>query len=183
MIIIGCDYHPGFQQIAFVDKDTGEFEERRLEHREEADKFYRDLGAQGAIVRVGMEASGHARWFEGLLSELQFELWIGDAAEIRTKRVRKQKTDRQELHEVIQEAKRMANEIQKSSDLWDLEHHLTQRRKEIDRKYDFRGSRLTDVLGRLLYENRLGEEDLRGLREEKMKSIRSFAQFLRDGAA
>ena len=84
---------------------------------------------------------------------------------------------------VIQEAKRMANEIQQSSDLWDLEHYLTQRRKEIDRKYDFRGSQLTDVLGRLLYENRLGEEDLRGLPEEKMKSIRSFAQFLRDGAA
>ena len=89
----------------------------------------------------------------------------------------------QELHEVIREAKRMANQIQKSSDLWDLEHYLTQRRKEIDRKYDFRGSRLIDVLGRLLYENRLGEEDLRGLREEKMKLIRAFAQFLRDDAA
>jgi hypothetical protein len=71
----------------------------------------------------------------------------------------------------------------RTAHLWDLEHHLTQRRKEIDRKYDFRASRLTDVLGRLLYENRLGEEDLRGLREEKMKSIRSFTQFLRDGAA
>ena len=45
-------------------------------------------------VRVGMEASGHARWFERLVAELQFELWIGDAAEIRKKRVRKQKTDR-----------------------------------------------------------------------------------------
>ena len=44
-------------------------------------------------VRVGMEASGHARWFERLLNELQIELWIGDAAAIRTKRVRKQKTD------------------------------------------------------------------------------------------
>jgi len=77
----------------------------------------------------------------------------------------------------------MVNEIQKSSDLWDLEHHLTQRRKEIDRKYDFRGSRLIDVLGRLVYENRLNEEDLRGLREEKMKSIRSFTEFLRDSAA
>ena len=43
-----------------------------------------------------MEASGHARWFERLLSDLQFELWIGDAAEIRTKRVRKQKTDQQD---------------------------------------------------------------------------------------
>jgi hypothetical protein len=68
----------------------------------------------------------------------------------------------------MQEAKRMANEIQKSSDLWDLEHRLTQRCKEIDRKYEFRGSRLTDVLGRLLYENRLGEEDLRGLPEERI---------------
>src|ERR1700722_2322494 len=89
----------------------------------------------------------------------------------------------QELHQVIQEAKRMANEIQKSSDLWDLEHHLTQRRKEIDRKYDFRGSRLTDVLGRLLYENRLCEEELRGLREDKLKPIRSCATFLAEEAA
>src|ERR1700688_4811317 len=80
-----------------------------------------------------------------------------------------------ELHEVIQEAKKMASQIQQSSDLWDLEHYLTERRKEIARKYDFRGSRLIDVLGRLLYENRLGEEDLRGLREQKMKSIRSLA--------
>ena len=88
-----------------------------------------------------------------------------------------------ELHEVIQEAKEMASQIQQSSDLWDLEHYLTQRRKEIDHKYDFRGSRLTDVLGRLLYENRLGEKELRGLREDKLESIRSFAQFLRDEAA
>ena len=88
-----------------------------------------------------------------------------------------------ELHEVIQEVKHKASQIKQSSDLWDLEHYLTERRKEIDRKYDFRSSRLTDVLGRLLFENRLGEDDLRGLREEKMKAIRSFAQFLRDGAA
>ncbi|SRR6266446_6758841 len=60
MIIIGCDYHPGFQQIAFVDTETGECGERRLEHREEAEKFYRDLEAEGAAVRLGMEASGHA---------------------------------------------------------------------------------------------------------------------------
>ena len=88
-----------------------------------------------------------------------------------------------ELHEVIQEAKRMANQIRQSSDLWDLEHYLTQRRKEIDRRYDYRYSQLTDVLGRLLYENRLSEEELRGLREDKMESIRSFAKFLRESAA
>jgi transposase len=96
MIIIGCDYHPGFQQIAFVDAETGELNELRLEHREEAEKFYHDLAARGRKVRVGMEASGHARWFERLLAELHFELWMGDAAEIRTKRIRKQKTDRQD---------------------------------------------------------------------------------------
>jgi hypothetical protein len=77
-----------------------------------------------------------------------------------------------ELHEVIQEVERMASEIQESSDLWELEHYLSERRKQIDRKYDYRYSQLTRVLGRLLYENRLSEEDLRGLREDKMKSIR-----------
>ena len=69
--------------------------------REEAEKFYRELAAQGTKVRVGMEASGHARWFERLLAELKFELWIGDAAEIRAKRVRKQKTDRQDAQLIL----------------------------------------------------------------------------------
>jgi hypothetical protein len=88
-----------------------------------------------------------------------------------------------ELHEVIQETKRMANGIQTSSDLWDLERYLTERRKQIDRKYDYRYSQFTLVFGRLLYENRLSEEDLRGLREDKMKSIRSLAKFLGERAA
>src|SRR6266567_4429331 len=83
-----------------------------------------------------------------------------------------------ELHEVIQEAQKMASQIQQSSDLWDLEHYLTQRRKEINRKYDFRYSQLTQVFGRLLYEKRLRQEELGGLREDKLKSIRSFAKFL-----
>ena len=98
----GCDYHPGFQQIAFVSTDTGKVGERRLEHTEEAEQFYREVGKHGEVVRVGMEASGHARWFERLLHNMQFELWIGDAAEIRTKRVRKQKTDRQDAQLILQ---------------------------------------------------------------------------------
>jgi transposase len=101
MIIIGVDFHPEFQQIAWVDTDSGEFQEKRIGHREEAEKFYRDLAAPGVKVRVGMEASGHARWFERLLAELNFEVWIGDAAEIRTKRVRKQKTDRQDAQLIL----------------------------------------------------------------------------------
>ena len=68
MIIIGCDYHPGFQQIACLDTETGELREQRLGHREEAEQFYRDLKVRGANVRLGMEASGHARWFERLVA-------------------------------------------------------------------------------------------------------------------
>jgi hypothetical protein len=56
MIILGVDFHPEFQQIASVDIDTGEFQEKRLAHREEGEKFYRALAGQK--VRVGMEASG-----------------------------------------------------------------------------------------------------------------------------
>ena len=69
-----------------------------------------------------------------------------------------------ELQEVIQQAKQMANRMQHSSDLWDLEKYLTQCRKEIDRKYTYRHSELTQLFGRLLHERRVSEEELRGLR-------------------
>src|SRR3984957_1040545 len=92
MLIIGCDFHPSFQQVAIFDNRTGEIEEKRLQHREEAEQFYRSLAGQQ--VRVGMEACGHYPWFERLLAELGYELWLGDAAEIRATVVRKQKTDR-----------------------------------------------------------------------------------------
>ena len=84
---------PELSTNCFVDSETGELQERRLEHPEAAEKFYRELAAQGMKVRVGMEASGHARWFERLLAELNFELWIGDSSEIARKRERKQKTE------------------------------------------------------------------------------------------
>jgi hypothetical protein len=88
-----------------------------------------------------------------------------------------------ELHEVIQQAKQMASQINEPADLWELEHYLTQRRKEINRKYDYRYSQLTHVFGRLLHERRLSEEELHGLREDKLKSIRSFAEFLAEDVA
>src|SRR5271156_3558978 len=95
MMIIGVDYHPSDQYIAFADTETGESGERRSSHSDgEAEKFYRELKQRGVRVRVGMEATGYSRWFERLLAELGIEVWIGDAAEIKTRRVRKQKTDR-----------------------------------------------------------------------------------------
>ena len=97
MYIVGVDYHPSFQQIAFLDQETGECGDRRLNHSDgEAEKFYRELRQKGIRVRVGLEATGYSRWFERLLVELGIEVWIGNAAEIKAKRVGKQKTDRQD---------------------------------------------------------------------------------------
>ncbi len=80
-----------------MDQETGEYGERELKHSDgEAEKFYRELQQRGISARVGMEATGYSRWFERLLAELGFEVWIGDAAEIKTKRVRKKKTDRED---------------------------------------------------------------------------------------
>jgi transposase len=99
MLIIGCDFHPGFQQVAIFDNRTGEIEEKRLPHRAEAEQFYRSLAGQE--VRVGMEACGHYPWFERLLAELAFELWMGDAARVRASVVRKQKTDRRDAEHLL----------------------------------------------------------------------------------
>ena len=90
---------------------------------------------------------------------------------------------KRELQDVMRKTKQMANQIKEPADVWDLEHYLTERRKEIDRKYDYRYSQLTQVFGRLLYERRITEEDLRGLGEDKMKAIRSLAELLAKYAA
>ena len=87
------------QQIAWVDRETGECGERRLRHGAEAEEFYREL--KGKQVRVGIEATGHSRWFERMLAELKVELWIGDPAEIRAKRVRKQRNDRFDAQHIL----------------------------------------------------------------------------------
>ena len=97
MMIIGVDYHPSFQAVAFLMEETGECGEQELNHSDgQAERFYRDLKQRGICVRVGMEATGYSRWFERLLAELGFELWIGDPAQIKAKRVKKQKYDRED---------------------------------------------------------------------------------------
>ena len=100
MKIVGCDLHTRYQQVAMLGTETGELLERRLEHASgEARAFYAHLPGQ---VRVGIEATGHTRWFERLLAQLGHELWIGDAAQIRAAMVRKQKTDARDAAHLLQ---------------------------------------------------------------------------------
>lgn len=99
MLIIGCDFHPRFQQIAFVDTESGEYGERRLEHPEEARRFYDSVA--GRQVRVGLEATGGFGWFQRLLAELGCELLLGDASAIRAAAPRKQKTDKRDARHLL----------------------------------------------------------------------------------
>ena len=99
MMMVGCDFHPSFQQVAILDTETGEIEEKSLTHASgEAAEFYGQL-ARPALV--GMEAVGNSQWFVGLLERLGHEVWIGDAAQIRASYVRQQKTDRRDAGHIL----------------------------------------------------------------------------------
>ncbi len=99
MVIIGCDFHPGFQQIAMVDTEGGEVHHLRLAHKQEAEQFYR--GLCGREVLVGIEACGYTQWFEQMLEQRGHRFQIGDAAAIRASYVRKQKTDRRDAGHIL----------------------------------------------------------------------------------
>lgn len=99
MKIIGCDFHPGRQQVAIFDSDSGEMVERTLDHGSgEAERFYRELEAP---ARIGMEAVGNSLWFERLLAGLGHELWVGDAGRIRASQPSRQKTDRRDALHIL----------------------------------------------------------------------------------
>ena len=78
----------------------------------------------------------------------------------------------------MQEAKRMASQISKPDDLWDLDRYLTRRRKDMNGEYDCRSSRLMRVFGKLLFEGRLSESELRGLGQDKLEVIGSCVTVL-----
>jgi transposase len=99
MKIIGCDFHPSFQQIAMLDTETGEIVERRLSHADgEAQRFYESLSGE---VLVGIESSGNTLWFERLLARLKHKLVIGDATAIRAAVPRRQKCDRRDAQYLL----------------------------------------------------------------------------------
>jgi len=81
-----------------------------------------------------------------------------------------------ELDALIREAKDRARRIEQPPELWELERYLTQRRKDIDRLYDYRYSMLPLIFGNLLRQGRLAEHDLRGLAEDKLAHIRSYVR-------
>jgi transposase len=99
MMIIGCDFHPSWQQVSWMDSETGETDERKLVHASgEARMFYQQLAAP---VLIGMEATGNSQWFIEMVEDMGHEIWIGDAAQIRASYVRKQKTDKRDAAHIL----------------------------------------------------------------------------------
>jgi len=99
MVIIGCDFHPSWEQVCWLDTETGETAEQKLVHGAgEAQQFYKGLPAPALI---GLEATGNCHWLLDLLRDLGHEVWIGDAAEIRASYVRRQKTDKRDAAHIL----------------------------------------------------------------------------------
>ncbi|MHB1674051.1 MAG: hypothetical protein ACYCSP_07360 [Acidobacteriaceae bacterium] len=82
---------------------------------------------------------------------------------------------KKELDAIMQKAKARAARIEEISELWELEHWLTERRHEIDRKYDYRYSVLPQVFAVLLRDGWLSEADLDGIGQDKIDRIRHAA--------
>ena len=99
MMIIGCDFHPSWQQVSWLETETGETGEQKLvQAAGDAERFYRQVPAPALI---GMEATGNCHWLVDLLDELGHELWVGDAAQIRASYVRQQKTDKRDAEHIL----------------------------------------------------------------------------------
>jgi len=100
MVLIGCDYHPSWQQVCWFDRATGETGDEKLVHASgDAEEFYRRFSSP---VRVGIEATGNCQWFLELLNRLGHEVWVGDAAKIRASDSRQQKHDKRDARLLLQ---------------------------------------------------------------------------------
>jgi hypothetical protein len=80
-----------------------------------------------------------------------------------------------ELAEIVAEFKERAVKAKGPEDMWTVQEYLANKRREIDKKYDYRYSQLDLVFGRLLREKRIDEQELKGLAEEKLAYMRRVA--------
>lgn len=100
-VYIGVDFHARKQTVSYLTTEDGEIRQLELNHEKEAVRgFYEQF--RGARVIVGFESSGYAAWFEELLEELGYEIWIGHAATIRQCARRRQKNDRRDADLILE---------------------------------------------------------------------------------
>ena len=100
-VYIGVDFHARQQTISYLTTEDGEIKRLQLDHGQpsEVRKFYQQFAGQQVVV--GFESSGYAAWFEELLEELGYEIWIGHATAIRLFARRRQKNDRRDADLIL----------------------------------------------------------------------------------
>lgn len=101
-VYIGVDFHARQQTISYLTTEEGEIQQLVLYHEEPATvrSFYEQFAGQRVVV--GFESSGYAAWFEELLEELGYEIWIGHATYIRQFAKRRQKNDRRDAELILE---------------------------------------------------------------------------------
>jgi transposase len=101
-VYIGVDFHARQQTISYLTTEEGEIRQQELDHGEPVKmrKFYEQFAGQPVVV--GFESSGYAVWFEELLEELGYEIWIGHATAIRSFARRRQKNDRRDADLILE---------------------------------------------------------------------------------
>ena len=101
-VYIGVDFHARKQTISYLTTEDGEIKHLELDHSQPAviREFYQQF--QGQWVLVAFESSGYAAWFEELLEEFGYEIWIGHASTIRQFARRRQKNDRRDADLILE---------------------------------------------------------------------------------
>jgi len=99
-IYIGVDFHARQQTICYLKTETGELVTDELKHKDKdaVRKFYAEF--PGHVI-IGLEASGYSPWFEAMLEQLNCEVWLGDATEIRRRARWRQKNDRRDAELIL----------------------------------------------------------------------------------
>jgi hypothetical protein len=80
---------------------------------------------------------------------------------------------------ILAEFKAKAAAAATPAEMWAVEHHLRERRREIDELFDYRYSRLPLVLAPLIHEGHLEEARLDGLSEDKLEIVRTHLAYMR----
>ena len=87
------------------------------------------------------------------------------------------KAYQRESSDIIKKIRKEAKKISKPDNIWRFLDFLTEKRDEIDEKYDYRYSKLILVFSRLINEGWLDFSDLEGLAEDKIDRMESLINF------
>lgn len=101
-VYCGVDFHARMQTVAYCDTADGEIHLAELDHRKDDVRgFYAQFEKDEQVI-VGLETSGYSSWFEAMLEELGFMVWIGHASEIRRRANWRQKNDRRDAELILE---------------------------------------------------------------------------------